>query len=148
MAEDYTTLMRDVTAKLMTGLHEGVFRATKGRTLNTLMGMPVLLVTTTGRKTHEPRSVMLTTPLIDDDRIVLVASNGGSDQHPAWYHNVCADPQVTVLHDGAEHRLHAHVADEAEHDELWPLVKDRYPGYAWYQDKTDRRLPLVIVERR
>ena len=146
VSDDFSTLFYDVTARLMTGIHEGVFRASRGRALSTLMGMPVVLVTTHGRQTGEARSVMLTAPIADEHRIVLVASNGGSDRHPGWFHNLLADPNVVVLGDGREQQMRARVVEGDERAALWPEVVDRYPGYAWYQGHTDRQVPLVVLD--
>jgi deazaflavin-dependent oxidoreductase (nitroreductase family) len=139
--------VKDRAFKLGTGFHRAVFRATKGRVGGRGFGMPVLILTTTGRKSGEPRETMLTTPVHDDERIVLVASFGGDDRNPAWFHNLRAHPEVEVLMHGRTERRTARVAGAEEKAELWPQVVDAYRGYAGYQRRTDRDIPLVLLER-
>jgi deazaflavin-dependent oxidoreductase (nitroreductase family) len=83
----------------------------------------------------------------DDDRVVLVASYGGDDRHPAWYHNLVANPDVDVMIDGATRSMRARVASPDEKAELWPQIVATYKGYGGYQQRTDRDIPVVILER-
>jgi deazaflavin-dependent oxidoreductase (nitroreductase family) len=107
----------------------------------------VLELTTTGRKTGKPRSVMLTSPLREGDTIVVVASRGGDDRHPAWFLNLRDDPKVEVaLEGGPKKAMQARVADADERARLWPLVTADHKNYAGYQSKTDREIPLVLLE--
>jgi deazaflavin-dependent oxidoreductase (nitroreductase family) len=138
--------MKDVIVRFWTSVHEGVFRATEGRVLDQVLGMPVVRLTTTGRKSGEPRVAMLTAPIRDDKQIVLVGSNAGDYRHPAWYLNLLADPKVTVMTGGRTWQTKARVASSAERKRLWPKVVAVNPGYAQYQDKTDREIPLVILD--
>jgi deazaflavin-dependent oxidoreductase (nitroreductase family) len=109
--------------------------------------MPVLELTTTGRKSGQRRSVMLTSPLQEGATIVVVASRGGDDQHPAWLLNVRADPDVEVAMKGEPKRpMVARVANAEERARLWPLVTADHKNYAGYQTKTDREIPLVLLE--
>lgn len=128
--------------------HRLVVKVTRGRVGWEAAGMPVLQLTTTGRKSGEPRTVMLTAPIHTDDTYVVVGSRGGTDVHPAWVHNIRADPNVTVAVRGATLDMRAHVAEEAERAELWPKVVEAYPHYEGYQRKTDREIPLVVLEPR
>jgi deazaflavin-dependent oxidoreductase (nitroreductase family) len=90
---------------------------------------------------------MLTAPLVEDDRIVLVASYGGYRHNPHWYQNLLVHPDVGLAMSGRrERRMRARVAGRDERAEIWPLVIDAYPGYARYQQRTERRIPLVILE--
>jgi len=108
--------------------------------------MPVLELTTTGRKSGVLRSVMLTSPLQENNAIVIVASRGGDDQHPAWFLNLRDNPQVEVAYMGKPKRkMTARVATDSERARMWPLVTARYKGYAGYQTKTTREIPLVIL---
>jgi deazaflavin-dependent oxidoreductase (nitroreductase family) len=91
---------------------------------------------------------MVTAPICDDDRVVLVASNAGDYRQPAWYLNVLADPVVHITFDGMTWQARARVATAAERAQLWPTVVAANSGYAQYQDKTEREIPLVIVEPR
>ena len=111
--------------------------------------MPVLELTTIGRKSGQARAVMLTSPIQDGDTVVIVASKGGEDTHPAWYLNLVANPDVEVALAGAAKRPYAaRVADAEERAELWPRVTSSYDNYAGYQRKTDREIPLVLLTPR
>jgi deazaflavin-dependent oxidoreductase (nitroreductase family) len=110
--------------------------------------MPVIELTTRGRKSGQSRVVMLTSPLQQADAIVVVASRGGDDQHPAWFLNLRDDPDVEVAFAGKpKERMRARVATPEEREALWPRVTDAYKRYADYQTKTDREIPLVLLER-
>jgi deazaflavin-dependent oxidoreductase (nitroreductase family) len=138
--------MNDVVLKLVTGLHKTVFKLSNGRVANRGSGMPVLMLTTTGRKSGRPRTTMLTSPLREDGRIVLVGSNGGDDRDPAWVGNLRADPRVQVTMEGRTVPMTAHVADPAEKAELWPRIVADHANYAGYQAKTERDIPVVVLE--
>jgi deazaflavin-dependent oxidoreductase (nitroreductase family) len=104
----------------------------------------MLLLTTTGRKTGQPR----TTPLFylpDGERLVLVASYAGDDRHPQWFNNLVVDPVVTVQIGGESRRMRATVAMPDEKARLWPRVVELYQGYDDYQRRTSRDIPLVIL---
>ena len=137
---------KDVMARVLTSFHETMFRASKGRIGGNLGGMPVVMLTTTGRKSGKRRTTMLTTPIHDDKRIVLVASYGGDDRHPTWFLNLRDNPDVEVTMEGSTRKAHARVAPPEEKAELWPQVTATYKGYAQYQTKTSRDIPLVIIE--
>lgn len=137
----------DLLLKGMNGIHRTLITVSGGRIGWTAGGMPALELTTTGRKSGEPRSVMLTSPLQEGDAIVVVASRGGDDHHPAWYLNLVENPTVEVSWKGEPaHTMTARVADPEERARMWPDVTDKYRNYAGYQDKTDREIPLVILE--
>ena len=89
---------------------------------------------------------MLSAPVVDGDRFVLVASRGGDDRDPAWYGNLVAEPSVELTVHGLTRPMTARTADEDERAELWPRVVSAYPGYAGYQRRTAREIPLVICE--
>ncbi len=139
--------LKDELFKVATCAHEAVFRATNGRVLGRLGGMPVLVLTTTGRRSGKRRSTMLTSPVHDGERIVLVASYGGDDRHPAWFLNLRENPEVSVVLAGREQAMRGRVATPEEKAELWPRVVRAYEGYGRYQERTDRDVPLVILER-
>jgi len=131
----------------MNGVHKGLLRLSGGRLGWTAADMPVLELTTTGRRSGRPRPVMLTSPLMDGDRIVIVASKGGEDTHPAWFLNLREDPQVTVSMKGAPGvSMLASIASPEERDRLWPIVVDEQARYGGYQENTDREIPLVLLE--
>jgi F420H(2)-dependent quinone reductase len=131
------------------GLHTIVYRATGGRIGHTAPGMPtILLLDHIGAKSGTKR----TSPLLyirDRDDVVIVASKGGFSKHPAWFHNLIANPDTTVQI-GSEHRsVHARVATPEERKRLWPIAVETYPGYADYQARSKgREIPLVVLEPR
>ena len=137
---------KDLMARVVTGAHEAVFRASGGRLLGSFGGMRVLVLTTVGRKSGQPRSTMLTVPVRDGERLVLVASYGGDDRHPAWFLNLRDNPDVTVTMDGRTRPMRARVASPEEKADLWPRVVAAYKGYGGYQSRTSREIPVVIVE--
>jgi deazaflavin-dependent oxidoreductase (nitroreductase family) len=109
-------------------------------------GAPVLLITTTGRRSGEPR----TTPLIygrNGDDYLIVASKGGADAPPAWYHNLSADPDVEVQVKADKFHAHARTATPEEKDDLWRTMTAVWPAYDEYQAKTERDIPVVVLER-
>ena len=120
-----------------------LLRLTLGR-VGSVIGEQLALVTTTGAKSGKKRTVPLLV-LVEGDDIVLIASKGGNTKHPAWYHNLKANPETTVaLHGTTSHR----VAREAEGDERVELFKkaaEYYPGYNTYQARTDGRIIPVLV---
>ncbi|EME23915.1 nitroreductase family deazaflavin-dependent oxidoreductase [Rhodococcus triatomae] len=106
-------------------------------------GLPICLLTTTGRKSGQPRI----SPLLfleDGDRVVLVASQGGQPKHPMWYLNLKADPNVTVQIRSQVRALTATVADDDERAELWPKLVAMYPEFDDYQSWTERKIPVVV----
>ena len=109
-------------------------------------GSKVLLLTTKGRKTGEPR----TSPLIyeeDGDRYVVVASKGGAQTHPRWYLNLREDPNVVLQVLDEVFPARARTAEGEERKRLWQLVTKQWPDYDRYQTKTDREIPVVVLER-
>jgi deazaflavin-dependent oxidoreductase (nitroreductase family) len=137
----------DLVLKAMNGVHRGVLKLSGGRLGWQAMGMPVLELTTTGRKTGQPRTVMLTAPVQEGDALVIVASRGGDDHHPAWFLNLRDDPVVDVAVGGkAKQPMRARIATRDERAALWPRVTAAYKQYGSYQTKTAREIPLVFLE--
>lgn len=133
--------------QLMESVHRFLQRVTRGRAGWKIGGMPVVELTTTGRKTGERRATMLTSPARDGDAYVVVASRGGDDRHPAWFLNLRDDPRVEVSIEGQPRiAMHARIADTEQRARLWPIIAGRYTNYAGYQRKTDREIPLVLLE--
>ena len=109
-------------------------------------GSTILLLTTKGRKTGEPR----TTPLIyaeDGDRYVIVASKGGAPEHPGWYENLAKTPEVELQVLDEVFPAHARTAEGEERDRLWRKANEVWSHYDEYQTKTDREIPVVVLER-
>jgi deazaflavin-dependent oxidoreductase (nitroreductase family) len=120
-----------------------LLRATRGR-LSLAVGQPVALLRTIGARSGEPRITPLLY-LVDGGNVVFVASNAGNLRHPAWYHNVRANPQVEIDRGGRRRRYLAHFAEGEERERLWELVNDLYAGYDVYQHRAgDRRIPVVV----
>ena len=94
------------------------------------------------------RSTLLTAPVHSEDRIVLVASKGGDDRNPLWYENLRANPDVEITIDGTTRAMRARTASPEEKAELWPQITSAYKGYAGYQKRTTREIPVVICEAR
>jgi deazaflavin-dependent oxidoreductase (nitroreductase family) len=110
-------------------------------------GVPILILTTKGRKTGEQRANALIFQPHGDDYLV-VASKGGADKPPAWYLNLTADPDVTVQVKGDRFAAHARTATPDEKPELWRTMTSVWPDYDTYQTKTDRQIPVVVLERQ
>ena len=116
--------------------------------LNSAFGMPAVELHTVGRKSGKPRSTMLTAPVVDGDRFILVASKGGDDRDPDWYRNLVAHPDIELTVAGKRRPMHARTASVEEKADLWPKVVAAYKGYRGYQQKTDRDIPVVICDPR
>jgi deazaflavin-dependent oxidoreductase (nitroreductase family) len=142
------SLPKDLIFKVVTTIHRAVYDLSKGRLGGTTLGMPVLKLTTVGRKTGARRTTMLTSPLVDGDEIVLVASFGGDDRHPAWYLNLVAEPDVEVEIDGTQRSMRARVTDGVERARLWETLTATHDNYAAYQRKTSREIPVVLLSPR
>lgn len=130
------------------GLHATVYRATRGLVGHRVPGLPpMLLLDHVGAKS----GVRRTSPLVyvrDGENIVLVASKGGHPSNPAWFHNLRAHPDVTVQIGGERRDVHARVATEAERPRLWDKAVAAYGPYRSYQERTERQIPLVVLEPR
>jgi deazaflavin-dependent oxidoreductase (nitroreductase family) len=140
-------MLNDVGFKALNAFHRTVLTISGGRLGWSAQDMPVLELTTTGRKSGQPRSVMLTSPLQEGAALVVVASRGGDDRPPEWYLNLQDNPDVQVrLQGGPSQPMRARIANPAERERLWPLVIVKYQNYAGYQTKTTRVIPLVFLE--
>lgn len=140
--------MPDITTRLM-GLagkaHSSIFRASHGKVGGRIGGSEVLLLNTVGRKTGQKR----TTPLLympDGHDYAIVASKGGSPTHPAWYHNLKANPETTVEVGDRKVRVRAEEANPEERVRLWPKLVQMYSGYENYQKKTNREIPVILLK--
>jgi deazaflavin-dependent oxidoreductase (nitroreductase family) len=126
--------------------HRSLLAVTGGRFPKTVMGMEPVELHTTGRRSGQRRSTMLTAPILDERRVVLVASKGGHPDHPDWYKNLSADPDVELTIGGRTRAMRARTASPEEKAELWAQIVGRYKGYDGYQRSTDRDIPVVICE--
>ena len=116
----------------MNRAHRTVVELSGGRVLGSAFGMPVVELHTVGRTSGRPRSTMLTTPVIDGDRVVLVASKGGDDRDPDWFRNLVAHPEIELTTAGRRRAIRARPASAQEKAELWPRVVAAYKGYRGY----------------
>lgn len=140
--------VRDLGGRVMNRTHRAVQALTGGRVGWRAFGMPVVELTTIGRKSGQPRKTMLTTPVHDERRVVLVASYGGDDRHPAWFLNLRDHPDVEITMDGERRPMRARVATGEERADLWPRIVETYKGYGEYQTRTEREIPVVLLEPR
>jgi deazaflavin-dependent oxidoreductase (nitroreductase family) len=144
---DTTKLMWKVAGPAMDA-HTMIYRATRGVVGHRVPGAPpMLLLDHVGAKSGKKR----TSPLgyfTDGDDAVIVASKGGHPRHPAWFHNLMANPDTTIQLGSERRPVHARTAMADERARLWPKAVETYRGYGGYQERTDRVIPLVILERR
>jgi F420H(2)-dependent quinone reductase len=131
--------------RALSSLHLAVYSASGGRVGRRVAGMPVLLLTTVGRRSGRSRTVPLTY-FEDGETLVVVASDGGRPRNPAWFGNLRANPAVEVRIGSERRRLQARRATPEERARLWPRVIATYDGYRRYQEKTDREIPLAVLE--
>lgn len=142
-------MVSDVSLKALNKAHRWVLCLSGGRVGWRAAGMPVLELTTIGRRSRQPRSVLLPSPVQDGETLVIVASRAGDDHHPAWFLNLRDHPSVEVgLQGMPKQRMLARIATPEERSRLWPQVTATYKGYAGYQKKTEREIPLVLLEPR
>jgi deazaflavin-dependent oxidoreductase (nitroreductase family) len=130
---------------LVTAVHRFLYRATGGAIGASLLGSKMLLLSHVGRRTGQER----VTPLLyveDGDRWVVVASNAGDDRHPAWWLNLRSRPEAWIQVRRERHRVKARAADAAERERLWPILEACYRSYGDYRERTQREIPIVILE--
>jgi F420H(2)-dependent quinone reductase len=136
----------DIFFKWMSRINTFMYRRSNGEGLGgTFQSIPVALLTTTGRRTGQPRVSPLYF-LRDGDRVVVAASRGGSDKNPMWYLNIKANPKVQVQIKKEVLNLNARDANDEERARYWPQLVQMYPTYEDYQSWTDRVIPLVVCE--
>ena len=138
----------DVGFKALNLIHRTVLRASGARVGSSAFGLTFVELHTTGRTSGRERTVLLVAPILENERIVLVASKGGDDRDPEWLKNLLVHPDVDVTVRRERRALRARVATRAEEDELWPRVIAVYSSYASYRRRTTREIPLVICEPR
>ena len=138
----------DVGFKLMNLTHKSVLKLTGGRWPRDLLGMPGVELTTIGRQSGLPRTTMLASPVHDEHKVVLIASKGGDTRDPQWYANLTANPDVELTMNGETRKMRARTASPEEKAALWPDIVATYKGYASYQERAGRDIPVVICEPR
>lgn len=140
------TIMRAIM-KAFTPFHRSVLRLTRSRIGQAWSStrQPLLILTTTGRRSGEPRSTVVGY-IPDGDAFIIVASKGGLPEHPAWYHNIVANPDVTIERSGAPEQRRARITSGDERERLWRKICVLYPTFASYQASTTRQLPVILLE--
>jgi F420H(2)-dependent quinone reductase len=131
--------------RFFTVLHRALYRWSGGKVGGRMAGLPLLLLMTRGRRTGKERTVVLGY-LQEGDALLVVGSHGGLPEHPAWYLNLQANPDVEVQVGKEQRSLRARTATPEESERLWPRVLATAPGYQKYRDKTSREIPLVLLE--
>lgn len=140
--------LADAGFRTASHLHAALLRLSRWHLGASIVGMPVVVLRTIGRRSGRSRSVVLSAPVVDGERVVLVASRGGADRDPDWYRNLVANPAVELTMHGTTRPMTARTADAAERAVLWPRIAGAYPEYARYQRRTSRVIPLVLCEPR
>ncbi|MDP9189758.1 MAG: nitroreductase family deazaflavin-dependent oxidoreductase [Actinomycetota bacterium] len=128
-----------------TSVHSAAYKLSGGRLGGRAYGAPVVLVDSVGRRSGKCR----THPLLCDEQgenIVIVASKGGVDKHPAWYLNLMANPETEINWRGKQRRVRAREAEGEERERLWSRMVEVYPTYEHYQSRTERRIPVIVLE--
>jgi deazaflavin-dependent oxidoreductase (nitroreductase family) len=140
-------MQRNALIELFWRIHPKLYRWSGGRIGSSIMGLPVLLLTTKGRKTGLERTKALMY-LPQGDDFVVIASNLGEPNHPMWWLNLEAYPNAVVEVGKAQYNVQARQAEVEEREEIWSQVTDKVPEYNNYQARTSRRIPVVVLERR
>src|SRR5271167_4963940 len=141
----YVMLGELATTRLFYTLHRAIYRLSGGRIFSRSVGCPVVLLTTTGRKSGEPK----TAPIFgfqEGQSVVVVPSNAGKKHYPSWYFNLRANPLAQVQLGPEIRSVRAREATFEERERLWPLLASRYGGYQVYRERTDRHIPVVILD--
>jgi deazaflavin-dependent oxidoreductase (nitroreductase family) len=136
---------RDLPFRILGGLHRRVYRLTGGKVGGRVANMPVLLLTTTGRKSGRPRTQPLAYTRAGESYAVI-ASKGGAAQNPLWYLNLRANPLAEVTVGRVTQKVRAREAEGKERERLWRQLADVYSGYDKYARKTSRRIPVIVLE--
>ena len=128
--------------------HRTILKLTGGRWPKKVMGMEPIELHTIGRTSGQRRSTMLTAPVCEPGRIVVIASKGGHQVHPDWYKNLAKTPDVEITIDGETKPMRARTAAGEERAELWARAVKAYRGYEGYQRNAEREIPVVVCEPR
>jgi F420H(2)-dependent quinone reductase len=134
-----------IILKFAMSIYVFLYRLTRGAIGGQMSGLKVLLLTTTGRKTGQPR----TTPLgyfKQEGNFVLIASNGGADQNPAWFYNLKSNPRVAIQIGNTQMAVQAEQAGSEKREQLWSELVKMAPAYRQYTQRTKREIPMVILQ--
>lgn len=128
-------------------LNVPIYRLTRGRVMGKIGRAPVLLLTSTGRRSGQPRTAPVLF-LADGERLVVIGSNAGNQRAPAWSHNLKANPDAAVQVRGERRQVRARVAEGAERSELWAKMNAQYAGFDEYEERTSREIAVFVLEPR
>jgi deazaflavin-dependent oxidoreductase (nitroreductase family) len=137
--------VKDGSVKWWSSVHTALYRLSGGLVGRRLVDNDMLLLTTTGHRSGSPHTVPLLY-LEDGERLVVIASYGGRPEHPAWYDNLVAEPEVEVQIERTKRQMVARTATREERTVWWPRIERAYDGYSVYQSRTDRVIPVVFLE--
>jgi F420H(2)-dependent quinone reductase len=143
----FTTTISARTLRNLGKLNVPLYRLTRGRLLGRVGRAPVLLITTTGRRSGQARTAPVVY-LADGDRWVVIGSNAGNARPPAWALNLEAKPDAEVQVQGMRRTVRARIAEGDERDQLWRRMNDQYAGFDDYRDRTQRRINVFVLEPR
>jgi deazaflavin-dependent oxidoreductase (nitroreductase family) len=136
----------DPIARRFNKLHQAVYRKSNGRCWSKMQGVELIMLTTTGRKTGQPRTTVVGAPIISEELVLVMASYAAGDRNPQWYHNLVANPAVEVRVKGETRSMIARDAQGDEKVELWNRCVASGARLDEYQARTERQIPLVILE--
>ena len=139
--------LKDTFSRVATTLHRELFRRTGGKVGGQMFKQPMMMLTTTGRRSGQPRVTPLLC-ILDGDRYLAIGSNGGDDRTPQWVRNLEVNPEATIQLRTETIPVRARVATPEEKKALWPKVIAAYKGYDNYQRKTSRDIPVLIFTRQ
>jgi deazaflavin-dependent oxidoreductase (nitroreductase family) len=137
--------MTNLGFRILGDVHERIYRLTGGKVGGRIGKLPILLLTTMGRKSGQPRTQPLAYTRVGEG-LAVIASKGGAPKDPLWYLNLRANPFAEVTVGRETHRVRARDAQGEERERLWRALADLYPGYDTYARKTSRRIPVVVLE--
>jgi deazaflavin-dependent oxidoreductase (nitroreductase family) len=146
----YTRFTTGISARTLRRLGKfnvPVYRLTRGRVLGRVGRAPVLLITTTGRRSGEPRTAPIVF-LADGERMVVIGSNAGNERPPAWALNLEANPEAEVQVRGRRAKVRARISEGEERDVLWRRMNDQYTGFDDYRERTQRHINVFVLEPR
>lgn len=143
----FTTGISARTLRRLGKLNVPVYRLTRGRLLGRVGRAPVLLITTTGRRSGEPRTAPIVF-LADGERMVVIGSNAGNERPPAWALNLEANPEAEVEVRGSRAKVRARITEGEERDDLWRRMNAQYAGFDDYRERTQRHINVFVLEPR
>lgn len=136
----------DPIAKKVNRIHQAVYRMTNGRVGGRMKGVDLVMLTTIGRKSGQRRTAMVGAPIVSDELVVVPASYAAGNRNPQWYYNLLANPEVELLFRGTARKMIAREAEGEEKAQLWRRSVERGAPLDDYQARTERTIPLVILE--